>query len=90
MFDRLVTPGLVSLAAGSLWLLALTAATTAQADQRSGKAVRELAAEVGPKGWIVYSARTQSGDWDLFLMRPDGSRRRNITNTRTANEAAVM
>jgi hypothetical protein len=29
-------------------------------------------------GWIVYSAKTGGGDWDLFLMRPDGSNRRNI------------
>jgi Tol biopolymer transport system component len=46
-----------------------------------------LAAEVKTKGWIVFPARTEKGDWDLFLMRPDGSERRNITNTPDANEA---
>jgi Tol biopolymer transport system component len=40
-----------------------------------------LRREVAAKGWIVYSAKTDKGDWDLFLMRPDGSHRRNITNT---------
>ena len=51
--------------------------------------VAELAKEVHTKGWIVYSAQTEKGDWDLFLMRPDGSSRRNITNTVTFNEAAA-
>lgn len=50
--------------------------------------VAELAREVRDKGWIVYGARTGAGDWDLFLMRPDGSAVRNITNTPTFNEAA--
>lgn len=46
----------------------------------------QLAAEVRNKGWIVFSARTEKGDWDLFLMRPDGSRLSNITNTPKLNE----
>jgi len=50
--------------------------------------VAELAREVREKGWIVYGARTEAGDWDLFLMRPDGSSIRNITNTPAFNEAA--
>jgi Tol biopolymer transport system component len=48
-----------------------------------------LANEVRGKGWIIYSAPTGKGDWDLFLMRPDGSGRRNITNTSGFNEAAA-
>lgn len=48
-----------------------------------------LADEVRDKGWIIYSARTGMGDWDLFLMRPDGAGRRNITNTPEFNEAAA-
>src|SRR5688572_1104603 len=46
----------------------------------------QLAAEVRNKGWIVFSARSKNGDWDLFLMRPDGSRLSNITNTPKLNE----
>jgi Tol biopolymer transport system component len=46
-----------------------------------------LAAEVRTKGWIVFPARAEKGDWDLFLMRPDGSQKRNITNTPDANES---
>ena len=48
-----------------------------------------LAGEVRAKGWIVFSAQTEGGDWDLFLMRPDGSDRRNITGTGTVNEAGA-
>ena len=40
-----------------------------------------LAREAADQGWIVASGRSVAGDWDLFLMRPDGSARRNITNT---------
>lgn len=48
--------------------------------------VARLAKEVQAKGWIVYSARTERGDWDLFLMRPDGSARRNISHTPAFSE----
>jgi len=58
------------------------------AQLQPNQATSELASEVGSKGWIVYSARTESSDWELFLMRPDGSHRRNITNTPQWNEAA--
>jgi Tol biopolymer transport system component len=51
--------------------------------------VAELASEVRDKGWIVFSEATDKGDWDLFLMRPDGSNRRQITNTRQYNEAGA-
>ncbi len=50
--------------------------------------VAALAKEVRDKGWIVFGARSEKGDWDLFLMRPDGSERRNITNTPDFSEAA--
>ena len=46
----------------------------------------QLAKEVHNKGWILYSGRTATGDWDVFVMRPDGSSRRNITNTPDSNE----
>ena len=47
-----------------------------------------LAKEVRGKGWIVFGARGERKDWDLFLMRPDGSDLRNITNTPEYAEAA--
>jgi len=56
------------------------------ADQDGRQAA--LAKEVRDKGWIVFSAKTSRGDWDLFLMRPDGSKIRNITNTPKWSEAA--
>lgn len=66
-----------------LFLLSLpspTPATEISAD------ISKLATEVRTKGWIAFSARSAAGDWDLFLMRPDGSERRNITNTADTNE----
>lgn len=60
---------------------------SAEADNEPG--VIALSEEVHGKGWIIYSARTDKGNWDLFLMRPDGSDRRNITNTPGFNEAAA-
>ena len=48
-----------------------------------------LSAELHDKGWIAYSAQTTHGDWDLFLMRPDGSERRPLTTTPDFNEAGV-
>jgi Tol biopolymer transport system component len=48
-----------------------------------------LAAELHEKGWIAFSAQTAQGDWDLFLMRPDGSARRAITQTAQFNEAGA-
>jgi Tol biopolymer transport system component len=50
--------------------------------------VGDLAREVKSKGWIACSARSEKGDWDLFLMRPDGSDVENITRTPDLSEAA--
>ncbi len=47
-----------------------------------------LAKEVRGLGWIAFGARSEKGDWDLFAMRPDGSDRRNLTNTPDYSEAA--
>jgi Tol biopolymer transport system component len=44
-------------------------------------AAAQLAKEVRGKGWIVYTGPGEKGDWDLFLMRPDGSNQRNITRS---------
>lgn len=49
----------------------------------------KLAKEVAAKGWIIFSAKTEKGDWDLFLMRPDGSDKRNLSNTPDFNEMGV-
>jgi Tol biopolymer transport system component len=56
----------------------------AASEEREG-----LAAELHELGWVAYSAKTEKGDWDLFLMRPDGSDRRPLTRTPDANEAGV-
>jgi hypothetical protein len=49
----------------------------------------QLADELRGKGWIVFSAQTPQGDWDLFRARPDGSARRALTDTRQFNEAGA-
>jgi dipeptidyl aminopeptidase/acylaminoacyl peptidase len=73
-----------------LYVLIFTIAGTsslgalAWADQ----ATTDLAEEVGAKGWLMYGARGANGSWDLFVSRPDGSQRRNITNTPDFEEAA--
>ena len=60
-----------------------------RADQpREDERVVELKSEVRSRGWVAYSARSENGTWDLFLSRPDGSQRRNITNTPNFEEAA--
>ena len=72
---------------------ASTAAGTASSATPGFLAARNeiagLAAELHDKGWLVFSATTDDGDWDLFLMRPDGSDRRRITNTAEYNEAGA-
>ena len=53
----------------------------------SDTGTKELASELHDQGWIVYSAQTKRGDWDLFVMRPDGSERHSLTDTPDFNEA---
>ena len=64
------------------WLITLAASAD------PAEEVSRLAGEVRGLGWIVFSARSEQGDWDLFLMRPDGSHRRAFTHTPEWNEAA--
>jgi hypothetical protein len=61
---------------------ALSAATVSGAEP----GVEQLAKEVGGQGWILFSAKTAKGDYDLFLARPDGSNGRNLTQTAGFNE----
>jgi Tol biopolymer transport system component len=52
----------------------------------SEPAVDQLRKEVASKGWILFAAKTDLEDYDLFLARPDGSSLRNITRTPEFNE----
>jgi Tol biopolymer transport system component len=61
---------------------------TAPTARAPDEATKRLAEEVRDKGWIVFSARSEAGDWDLFLMRPDGSSLKNLTRTPEYHEAA--
>jgi Tol biopolymer transport system component len=63
------------------------AAGTASANGNDSPAnVGALAKEVAHKGWILFSAQTPAGDYDLFLARPDGSAKRSLTQTPDLNE----
>ena len=72
-------------------LLIIVAVQTVFCADKSSKdqPVAALARELGKKGWIVYSSRSSNGSWDLFLSRPDGSRRKNITNTKDYQEGGA-
>jgi len=70
-------------------LASLILASPSHAEQPpNAPGVMQLASEVRTKGWIVYDAYMETKDWDLFVMRPDGSARRNITNTPQYTEVA--
>ena len=58
--------------------------------QTADSRISALAAELKDKGWIVCCARGENGTWDLFASRPDGSNRRNLTNTPEYEEAAPL
>ena len=60
------------------------------AEARRDAPAARLAEEVRRCGWLVFSARSERGDWDLFVCRPDGSDRRNLTRTPESNEAGAQ
>jgi Tol biopolymer transport system component len=73
-----------------IWALAVACATCGgRAAERTGPAAA-LGREVADKGWIVYNARSDKGDYDLFLCRPDGSSVRNITRTPGESEFGAL
>jgi dipeptidyl aminopeptidase/acylaminoacyl peptidase len=61
----------------------------ATAQPQEGESSARLGSEVRGQGWIVYSGKTEKGDWDLYVMRPDGSERHHFTDTRDFNEAGA-
>ena len=74
----------------SVLLIALAAESTSLAAPTiSDPAVAKLAKEVAGKGWIMYCNPTAQGDFDIFLMRPDGSQQRNITNDPKYHQGAA-
>jgi hypothetical protein len=73
---------------GPIATLGLLAGATVLSDD-SSELTSRLTEEVRTQGWIIYSARSEAGDWDLFRMRPDGSDRKALTQTRDYHEAGV-
>ena len=67
-------------------LLFLFIATARISDACDPPAIPGLKAEVAERGWIVFSAHTGSGDWDLFVMRPNGDHLRPLTRSAEWNE----
>jgi Tol biopolymer transport system component len=51
--------------------------------------MRGLKNELHAKGWIAFSALSDRGDWDLFVMRPDGSGRRDLARSSDFHEAGI-
>ena len=68
----------------ALLLITILVAAVAAED----KSVDTLRREVASKGWVVTSIKQKRGDWDLVLMRPDGSKQRKLPDTPDWSEAA--
>jgi WD40 repeat protein len=68
---------------GALLIIAaiLPVPALAAAETSADPAVEKLSQEVANQGWLLFSAKTPQGDYDLFLSRPDGSSLRNLTST---------
>ena len=54
-----------------------------------GAETKRLAAELHEQGWIVFSALTERGDWDLLRMRPDGTDRHKFIDLPGFNEGGA-
>ena len=67
-----------------VWTLGMLVCFVAFGGAAEDPEVQKLAAEVGKRGWLVFSAKTRRitgrGDFDLLIAHPDGSGLRNITN----------
>ena len=78
----------------AIWMgilvLAAGAADAVAAVPQAAPAISALANEVRAQGWIAYAARSDKGDWDIFVCRPDGSQIRSITGTPEHNEVAGL
>jgi Tol biopolymer transport system component len=67
-------------------LLLCCASLTAAVGPSADPGAQELAREVANQGWILFSAKTRQGDYDLFISRPDGSALRDLTRTPDRDE----
>jgi len=66
--------------------LAILPAERGAATEVKDPGTKKLYNEVADKGWIIFSAKSEKGDYDLFVSRPNGSGLRNITRTPEYNE----
>jgi Tol biopolymer transport system component len=51
--------------------------------------VDSLRSDLTDQGWLAFSAPSERGDWDLYAMRPDGTRRVNLTRTPHFHEMGI-
>ncbi len=79
MFSRVLTCILAALLISAV----LSPPRAAAQDDRSAALSREIAG----KGWVIYGAYGVGGTWDLFASRPDGSQKRNLTQSPDFEEA---
>lgn len=70
----------------TLLVLGASLGVSLPTDDAAGEAI---AREVHDLGRIAYSAVGPHGDWDLWIMRPDGTDRWPLTDTRDRNETGV-
>jgi hypothetical protein len=68
--------------------LAVSVASGAAGALPEGEAA--LAAEVHSLGWIVFSARSGNGSWDISVCRPDGADQRFLTDTPDLHEFSPL
>jgi hypothetical protein len=71
------------------WVAVVLVCSNGLAAPPEDAAVAQLAREVAGLGWLVFAGKSDQGDYDLFLCRPDGSKLRAITRTREFNEFNV-
>ena len=76
----------ILLASGYLNLALMTGEARAETRGINNPEVKKLYNELADKGWIIFSAKTEKGDYDLFISRPNGSHLRNLTRTPGTNE----
>lgn len=74
---------------GVILMLASAGFAAKTQEKRKAPSVAKFSKEIARKGWIIFAAKSEAGDYDLFLARPNGTQSRNITRTPDTNELAA-
>jgi len=73
----------------TVWIVPAAEPNRSETKRVSDPAAEQLSREVARLGWIAFAGKSDQGDYDLYLCRPDGSALRNITQTPEFNEFCV-